>query len=122
MNKVILLGRLGNIESRRTNTGKKVTIFSLATNNTYKNQLGEKKQDTQWHRVEYWDMSESLESCLGKGKQVAIEGELRYEDFEKDGVKRTFTKIVCNSLELLGGYKPNDTASESVLDNDDIPF
>lgn len=111
-----------------------MTIFSLATNNTYKNQLGEKKQDTQWHRVEYWDMSEGLESCLGKGKQVAIEGELRYEDFEKDGVKHKTTKIVCNSLELANSGKsenkqynsPSQAFSlpkmkDNVLD-DDIPF
>jgi single-strand DNA-binding protein len=132
MNKVILIGNIGNIESRKTNTGKKVTVFSLATNKIYKDTEGNKQKTTQWHRIEYWDMSDGLESCLSKGKQVAIEGELRYEDYEKDGVTRIITKIVCNSLELLGGSnadisstQTHHTSSIKMKNNvfdDDIPF
>lgn len=135
MNRVILLGNLGKkAERRTTQTGKNVVSFSVGTSKIWKDSTGEKKENTQWHDVEHWNVSDKLFEYLNQGTKVLIEGELRYGEYEKNGVKHKTTKIVCNSLELANSGKsenkqynsPSQAFSlpkmkDNVLD-DDIPF
>jgi single-strand DNA-binding protein len=104
-NKVQLIGNLGNDPEIITlESGKKLAKFSIATNDTYKNQKGERVTDTQWHNVVAWGKTaDIIEQYVTKGKEIAIEGKLSHRSYEdKDGNKRYTTEVVCNELLLLG--------------------
>lgn len=105
-NKVQLIGNLGqDPEIITLESGRKLAKFSLATNETYKNQKGERVTDTQWHNVIAWGKTaEIIESYLTKGKEVAVEGKLTNRTWDdKEGNKRYTTEVVCNELVMLGG-------------------
>ncbi|QQX77548.1 MULTISPECIES: single-stranded DNA-binding protein [Aequorivita] len=104
-NKVQLIGNLGNDpEIINLDGGRKLAKFSIATNETYKNQKGEKITDTQWHNIVAWGKTaEIIENYVTKGKEVAIEGKLTSRSYDaKEGVKRYITEVVCNELVMLG--------------------
>ncbi len=104
-NKVQLIGNLGkDPEITNLDGGKKLAKFTIATNETYKNQKGEKVTDTQWHNVIAWGKTaEIIENYVTKGKEVAIEGKLTSRSYDdKEGVKRYITEVVCNELVMLG--------------------
>ncbi|CAM1339092.1 MULTISPECIES: single-stranded DNA-binding protein [Tenacibaculum] len=104
-NRVQLIGNLGNNPEIITlESGKKLAKFAIATNETYKNNQGEKVTDTQWHNVVAWNKTaEIIEKYLEKGKEVMIEGKLTSRSFEdKEGNKRYVTEVVCNELLMLG--------------------
>lgn len=94
MNKVILVGRVGNEpETRNTSSGKTVTNFSLATD--------EGKDKTEWHSIVAWN-DKFAEQCVGKGDQLAIEGRLQTRSWEdKEGNKRYKTEVVAWRIEGL---------------------
>jgi len=104
-NKVQLIGNLGNDpEIINLESGKTLAKFSIATNENYTNNKGEKITDTQWHNVVAWGKTaQIIEKYVTKGKEVAIEGKLTSRAYEtKEGEKRYITEIVCNELMLLG--------------------
>ena len=104
-NKVQLIGNLGNDpEIVNLESGKTLAKFSIATNESYTNNKGEKITDTQWHNVVAWGKTaQIIEKYVGKGKEVAIEGKLTNRSYEtKTGEKRYITEIVCNELMMLG--------------------
>lgn len=104
-NKVQLIGHVGNTPEIVTmDSGKKLAKFSIATNETYKNNKGEKITDTQWHNIVAWGKTaELIESYVPKGKEIGVEGKLTSRSYEdKEGVKRYITEIVCNEVLLLG--------------------
>ena len=104
-NSVQLIGRLGqDPEVRDLTSGKKMTTFSIATSDFYKNSNGDKVEDTQWHNVVAWGKSAELaEKYLKKGKEVAIDGKLsnrKYED--KEGNTKYFTEVIMSEFLMLG--------------------
>ena len=104
-NKVQLIGHLGNDpEIINLESGKKIAKFSIATNESYKNEKGEKVEDTQWHNVVAWNKTaEIAEKYLKKGKEIVIEGKLSSRSYEdKDGIKRYVTEIVVQEMLMLG--------------------
>ena len=104
-NKVQLIGNLGNDPEIITmDSGKKLAKFSIATNETYKNQQGERVTDTQWHNVVAWGKTaEIIEEYVTKGKEVAVEGKLTSRSYDdKEGNKRYTTEVDCNELLMLG--------------------
>ncbi|WP_452219687.1 single-stranded DNA-binding protein [Lacinutrix salivirga] len=105
-NKVQLIGNLGNDpEIINLESGKTLAKFSIATNESYKNNKGEKITDTQWHNIVAWGKTaEIIEKYITKGKEVAIEGKLTSRSYEtKEGEKRYVTEVVCSELMMLGG-------------------
>jgi single-strand DNA-binding protein len=107
-NSVQLLGRLGAKPEVFTfeNGGKKAS-FSLATNETYKNQKGEKVENTEWHNIAVYNgLVKVVENYLDKGDEVLLEGQLKYREYtDKEGNKKYFTEVVVNDLQMLGGKK-----------------
>jgi len=91
-NKVQLIGHVGqDPEIKAFDGGKKVANITIATNDYYINDKGEKVEQTEWHRVTAW------------GKEVAIEGKLTHRSYDdKDGTKRYITEVVVNDILLLG--------------------
>ena len=104
-NHVQLIGNVGQ-EPTITNleSGKKVARFSLATNEFYKNDKGEKTQTTDWHTVVAWGKTaEIIERYAGKGKEVGVTGKLKSRNYEdNDGIKRYVTEIEAKEILLLG--------------------
>jgi len=107
-NRVQLIGHLGAAPEVKTIIGgKKVAKIVIATNETYKNQKGEKVTETTWHNLTAWGATaDIIEKYLQKGAEIAIEGKLRNNNYtDKDGVKRYVTDIEINELVMLGGKK-----------------
>jgi single-strand DNA-binding protein len=105
-NSVQLIGRLGkDPEVKVFGENKKKASFSIATSETYKNQNGEKVQDTQWHNVVIWGKLAGIaEKYLKKGNEVALEGKLVHRAYETStGEKKFITEITVNDLVMLGG-------------------
>ncbi len=104
-NSVQLIGRLGKDPEVKVFGEKKKATFSIATNDSYKNQKGEKVEDTQWHNVVIWgSLAGVAEQYLKKGAEVAIEGKLVHRIYETDkGEKKFFTEVNVNDLVMLGG-------------------
>lgn len=104
-NKVQLIGHVGNDPAiKNLDGGKKVANLTIATNDTYKNEKGEKVEQTEWHKVVAWGKTaEIIEKYVTKGKEIAIEGKLTHRSYEdKNGEKRYITEVVANDILLLG--------------------
>jgi single-strand DNA-binding protein len=107
-NSVQLIGFLGaNPEIKTLENGNKLAKLNLATNESYKNQQGEKVTETQWHTVVAWgNQAKIAEKYLQKGNEICIEGKLSTRNYtDKEGVKRYVTEIVCNDILMLGSKK-----------------
>ena len=141
VNKVILVGRLGkDPELKYTQGGTAVVKFSLATDETWKDQSGERQQRTEWHNVVAWrKLAEICGQYLNKGKLVYIEGKLQTRSWDdKEGHKRYTTEVVADNMVMLSG-KSDDARQErsaaaaasshaadgnidSQITDEDIPF
>lgn len=105
-NSVHLIGRLGKDPEIKTYNDRKRATFSLATTDTYKNQKGEKMEDTQWHNVVIWGkLAGVVEKYIKKGDEIAVEGKLVHRSYESNGDKKFVTEVDVNDLLMLGGKK-----------------
>jgi single-strand DNA-binding protein len=123
VNKVILLGNLGNDpEVKHLDNGKAVANFSIATSESYKDKQGQKVDNTQWHNIVLWSpLAEIAEKFLSKGSQVYIEGKLTTRSYEdKQGVTKYITEIVGRDLTLVGGKTAKQ--DEAPQEIDELPF
>jgi single-strand DNA-binding protein len=107
INKVILIGNLGqDPESRTTPGGTTVTNIRIATSESWRDkQSGEMKEQTEWHTVVMWNrLGEIAAEYLKKGSQVYIEGRLRTRKWQdKTGNDRYSTEIVASEMQMMGG-------------------
>lgn len=133
VNKVILVGNLGaDPEIRYTASGTAVCRLSIATSRRYTDKQGNRQEETAWHRVDAWGkLAEICGQYLSKGRQVYIEGRLKYGSYEKDGVKHYTTDIIAETMQMLGGPGTGNRAPEPEpsfgppaggVPEDDIPF
>lgn len=105
-NHVSLIGNVGMTpEIREFEKGKKLARFSVATKDVYKNQKGERVEETTWHNIVCFGVKvDTIEKYVSKGQQIAIEGKLVNNSYEdKDGNKKYSTQINLNDFFLLGG-------------------
>jgi single-strand DNA-binding protein len=115
MNKVILLGYLGaDSELRFTNQGTPLLAFRMATHERYLDKNKQMQERTEWHNVIVWgSRAEGLVKVLHKGSCVALEGGLRTQTVERDGVKRSFTEVHAREVYLMGTRR-SDEPQDSV--------
>lgn len=106
VNKVILIGRLGNNpEVKIIGENNTCTRMSIATSEKWQKD-GETQEKTEWHRVVAWGkLGEICGKHLEKGSQVYIEGKLQTTSYEKDGVKKYSTDIVATSMQFVSKKK-----------------
>ena len=132
MNKIILTGRtckdaeLGFIRA----TGTPKMTFTLVVERNYQKDKNNKKVD--FVNCEMLGQhTEKLCQYVTKGKSILVEGELNIDNYEKDGEKRSFTKVKVDRLEFLSGNNNNENKSNTntleftefqEVDNDEIPF
>ena len=106
VNKVTLIGRLGrDPETRYMPNGEAVCNFSIATDESWKDQQGQKQTRTEWHAVTlYRRLAEIAVQYLKKGSQVYLEGKIQSRKYTgKDGIERTAYEIICHEMKMLGG-------------------
>lgn len=100
-NFVQLIGHAGiDPEVKTVANDRKVAKFTLATNEYYYNQKGERVEDTQWHKVVAWGKTaEIVEKLVKKGKEVLVGGKIVYNNWEdKDGIKRQTVEVVIEEI------------------------
>ena len=112
LNKVTLIGNLGNDpEVRSTTGGNRVATFSLATSRSWNDASGSKQEKTEWHRCVVWNTKSSqladiVERYVKKGDKLYVEGRIEYRQWQdKDGQTRYSTEINVRELIMLGGGK-----------------
>ncbi|HWH72677.1 MAG TPA: single-stranded DNA-binding protein [Methylibium sp.] len=107
VNKVTLIGNLGrDPEVRYTPSGSAVCNITLATTRNWKDKnSGDKVEETEWHRVVFYDrLAEIAGEYLKKGRPVYVEGRLKTRKWQdKDGVEKYTTEIIAEQMQLLGG-------------------
>ena len=141
INKVILIGNIGaKPEIRKTQNGDKVASFTIATNETWKDQQGQQQTRTEWHRVViFGGLTQIVESYLDKGSKIYIEGQLRTRKWQnQQGQDQYSTEVVLTqfkgSLQMLdakpsnesnynnqSNSQPSNKQNATVVD-DEIPF
>lgn len=106
LNKVLLIGNLGkDPEMRSLPSGQSVASFTLATSRRWKDQGGQRQEQTEWHNiVVFGKQAEIAGQYLTKGKQIYIEGRIqtRSWDDRQSGEKKYRTEIVCDNFQMLG--------------------
>jgi len=137
LNRITLIGNLGRDAETRflADSNLAITNFSLATTHSYKGKNGDWVNETTWHRITAFNVSDFMKENLKKGKKFYVEGRLTNREYtDKDGVKRYSTDVIAERmfpLEATGGgsreEESNSVSSESaempqVQDNDDLPF
>ncbi len=138
VNKVILVGRLGkDPEVKYTQTGVPVARFTIATDESWKDQSGEKQQRTEWHNIVAWrKLAEICGQYLNKGKLVYIEGRLQTRSWEdKEGNKRYTTEVQADNMVMLSARTDearqekgvaaaasSNSGFEPEITDDDVPF
>ncbi|GAB4128830.1 MAG: single-stranded DNA-binding protein [Ignavibacteriales bacterium] len=126
LNKVMLIGNLGqDAETRFTTSNVSVTSFSVATTYGYKGKDGNYVNETTWHNVVAYGLSDFYKDVLKKGKKVYIEGRLSKRDYtDKDGVKRYVVEVVVDKfngiIPLEGRADGSGSENESANFNDNI--
>jgi len=106
INKVILIGHLGqDPELRHTGSGTAVCNLSLATDESYTKDGGERVERTEWHRIVAWGrLAETCDQYLEKGRQVYVEGSLQTREWQdNDGNTRQTTEIKARTVQFLSG-------------------
>ena len=135
VNKVILLGHLGqDPELRYTTGGEPVVNISVATAEQWKDRAtGEKREATEWHRIGIFGKpAEIAAQYLRKGSQVFVEGKIRSKKYtDKSGIERVAFEIICDSFTMVGksdqatpkaAPKPAPKSEMPFDGGDDIPF
>lgn len=116
VNKVIIVGNLGrDPETRYSPNGEAVTNITVATTEQWKDKTsGEKKQQTEWHRVTFYRrLAEIAGQYLKKGSSIYLEGKLQTRKWtDKEGVERYTTEIIAESMQMLGGAPKEDASDQ----------
>lgn len=115
VNKVILIGNLGaDPEIRTLETGVKVARLRIATTERFTNQMGERKEHTEWHTIVLWrSQADFVEKFLHKGNQVFVEGKIRTrEKVDENGGKRIIYEIHAEEIRILGRRENGNSNSE----------
>lgn len=129
VNKFIGIGNLGkDPEIRYMQDGKAVANVSIGITEKYKDKQGQQKEVTEWVNIVFFGkLADIVGQYLKKGSQIYIEGKLKTEKYEKDGQTRYSTKVIGESMQMLGGKsesKPKEESKASDLMDieENIPF
>ncbi|HSX41027.1 MAG TPA: single-stranded DNA-binding protein [Candidatus Saccharimonadales bacterium] len=120
-NQAIVMGNLTrDPELRTTPGGQPVASFAVATNRSWVDASGERKEAVEYHEIVAWGkLGELASQYLSKGRKVMVVGRLQTQSWEKDGVKRQRTEIVANDINFLdrpgeasggGDFSPSQSA------------
>jgi len=114
LNRCMFIGHLGrDPEMKYTPSGKAVTTFSMAVNNSYTDNEGTKVDETEWVNIKAWGtLAENTNKYLKKGSKVFVSGRLKTRKYEQDGATKYFTEFVADEVEFLDN-KGNGSKAEA---------
>lgn len=124
LNKVQLIGRLGqDPEKRTTPSGHTVVNFSMATTDYFKDKQGNKQERTEWHRIVFWNkQADVIEQYCQKGHQLYVEGSLQTNEWtDKDGNKRYSTNVVGRAFQFLEAKSKQSSSPPPYTQNGGTP-
>jgi len=112
LNKVIMMGRIGNIETKTLPNGTILTKLSLAINEFWKDKDGVKQEKTTWYNIHgFQKLAEIMEKYTKKGDLVYVEGKLQQNKFTgQDGIEKTVTTILASEYKILSSKDGKDTS------------
>ena len=112
INKVILIGNVGNAEIRSTQSGECIANLSLATSEKYTDKSGQAVNNTEWHKITLFRrQAEIVRDYVQKGDKIYIEGKIKTEKYtDKQGVEKYTTKIIAREIQMLGSKHDNGAA------------
>lgn len=116
INKAILIGNAGkDPEVRYLPSGKAAASISIATTSKRKGQDGQYIEETQWHRVQFFDrLAEIVGEYVKKGSSIYVEGRIKYGKYtDKDGVERNTCDIIATEMTLLGSKQQGEQRPSS---------
>lgn len=137
LNRVTLIGNLGrDQETKAISDSLMVTNFSLATTFSFKNREGSWQDETTWHNIVMYNVSDYYKEFLKKGRKIYVEGRLKMREYTgKDNIKRNYWEVVGEKLIPLENkseghygssaetYSPEPQGeSQMPQTNDDLPF
>ena len=107
LNKVQFIGNLTRDPELKTMAnGVSVCTFAMATNRDWVTESGEKKQDTEYHRIVAWHkLGELCHQLLTKGRKIYVEGRVQHRDIENENGKKTLTEFVIDDMIILDSNK-----------------
>ena len=128
LNRIDLIGNVGSDPEVRTigTEGKKVVKFSIATNRTWTDAAGAKREKVNWHRCEAWNkLAGIIEQYVHKGDKLYVSGNMEYDNYKKDGVTVYTATVNVREMTMLGSTEsreqtPAAVASSEVVDT--LPF
>ena len=120
VNKVIIIGNVGqDPEARSMPNGDAVSNISIATSEKWEKD-GNKQERTEWHKVVFFKrLAEIVNQYVKKGSKIYVEGQLRTNQWEKDGQKHYTTEIIAREMQMLDGRSDEQPAPQ---DNSKPPF
>ena len=136
---VTILGNVGrDPEVKYSASGNAIANVAIATTRKWKDSEGERKEETEWHRVTFFGRSaEIIGEYVKKGNPLFVTGYLKTRKWEKDGVERYSTEVIAENFQLMArndGARSSDEApaerkpaakpKQQPLpgEDDDIPF
>lgn len=140
LNKIMLIGNLGqDAENSFTNNNVSITKFSIATVNSFKTKEGTWQNETTWHNIVAFNLSDFFKDALKKGSKFYVEGRLTKRDYtDREGIKRYATDVLAEKIIPLDNrdgtstYSPssqsggndnfNRESIDSPAEDDDLPF
>ena len=122
VNKVILVGRVGkDPEVRHLDNDLAVARFSLATDEVFRNKNGERTTRTEWHNIVMWrQLAEATEKYVTKGQLIYVEGKIRNQSWEKDGVKHYSVDIEADTFRFISSPRTGDKQDTTATTTQDI--
>ena len=116
-NKIILIGRLGqNAEAKTSQNNREFVVLNIATQESWKNDKGDYETRTEWHRIFAWSNLSKFARTLQKGQLIALEGTLRYREYEEDvhglTVRHRIAEIHASSMKRLSKVEAADDPSD----------
>lgn len=122
VNKFIGIGNLGkDPEIRYMQDGKAVANISIGISEKYKDKQGQQKEVTEWVNIVFFGkLADIVGQYLKKGSQIYIEGKLKTEKYEKDGQTRYSTKVIGESMQMLGGKSESKPKEENKPETSDL--
>src|SRR5574338_822847 len=116
LNKIMLIGNLGrDVETRFTSGNVSISSFSMATTNSYKGKDGNWVNETTWHNITVFNLSDFMKENLKKGRKVYVEGRLTKREYtDKEGVKRYSTDVISEKIIPLEASGDGSRNSENV--------
>ena len=128
LNKVFMMGHLTrDVQKSFLPSQMAVADFGIATSHKWKGTDGQQKEDTCFIDCQiFGKRADVLEKYFKKGDAIFLEGRLKFDQWEKDGQKRSKHRLIVENFEFVGGKKTDntkpDTQDAPPANDDDCPF